>query len=1035
MKCLLCHKKVSRLRAWKTKSEFCCEDHAETYKKQTLERLLRDQEELIHKVSARPLPIPADLSEDDGLDSVLDGATESDGLDRSRLLPAAEPTNKDFLSTDDDLPFTPAASGPGTEGLDSILTGGQAETPDDVLQQTPEDALEALRRIAQHPVAKPLHVDSDEAGASGADEDALLGPLERLAALRNVDTQQLLDEELTSSDPSSEEDRDQLNPGSMFGGSSETVGKQRSLSDSPSALDRIMDADRWGEPSRALPMPGIGERLELDGSLSSDGSLDSQSVGEAVDSVADASVADSEGSQHEADVPAESSIPLWLREFESETSGMDDPIVRELTASESLEPDLDQARFSADETWQEPLDNTDLDILTLGPEEERSEYEDQAGAGPPDADPTDADPAEGGPNDTLEQADWTSELLQGGGSEATRFDAESKTAEPLDQAYPEEDSKLAERAAPETAQPADEMAPADGVEPRDLDIDWAAVSDASPAMASEDQETLDSLLAGLVATAEDDEVSQESELSLASGEAEAAPSAEKVVRFPGPDELTQLKAASSQNLDENELTATGAAPSDADSALDSRPGDRQHRLTPWPELMELDLSAHELPLSHTPEQEQESAEYTAIDSAPRLSPSDFAPISPAGLSAWRAMWAQDAQACEEIEPANDVFGLDTNAAQTETSGGVRLGDGALGAVRCADRIPPSEELIAFRLRPTGTELEGFLGHQEDLHPGGIGKYVSLPLEMPETTFAPRLTQWLELTVAALPLISSEGDEFALNQFELAQVESTTLLGAGTATYSARPVLQPISPAATLTVAEGLFAVEPQPAESFGEALLQQQAEVAVPILELQSPNRVAARTPLKPIPSSGCLETFGGLWVPTPQFLDLPEQTADRMHGDLIRSKVECRLSSLADTRYGLAVNDCHMTPNRLLRCFWPAWAEPIQEPVVDEGRYCSMEPQLAPRMPEAVYHRARRSRTTFPQVERLLTATEGDPWKMSAMTLQPDLNLDNLKDMLAHSDMPLADFGGEVRDWRAEPIGPLLALRGPESLDPCEYA
>ena len=781
MKCLLCHKRVSRFRAWKTKSEFCCEDHAETYKKQTLERLLRDQEELIHKVSARPLPIPADLSEDDGLDSVLDGATESDGLDRSRLLPAAEPTNKDFLSTDDDLPFTPAVSGPGTEGLDSILTGGQAETPDDVLQQTPEDALEALRRIANHPEAKPLYVDSNEASASGADQDELLGPLERLAALRNVDTQELLDEASTSSDPSTEEDGDQSTPGSMFGGSCETVGKQRSSSDSPSALDRIMDADRWGEPSRALPMPGIGERLELDGSLSSDGSLDSQSVGEAVDSVAEASVADSEGSQHEADVPAESSIPLWLREFESETSGVDDPIVRELTAGESREPDLDQARFSADETWQEPLDNTDLDILTLGPEEEQSEYEDQAGAGP---------------NDTLEQADWTSELLQGGGSEATRFDAESKTAEPLDQAYPEEDSKLAERAAPETAQPADEMAPTDGVEPRDLDVDWAAVSDASLAMASEDQETLDSLLAGLIATSEDDEESQESELSLASGEAEAAPSAEKVVRFPEPDELGQLKAASAQNLDENELTATGTAPSDADSALDSRPDDRQHRLTPWPELMEIELSAHELPLSHTPEQEQETAEYIAIDSAPRFSPSAIAPISPAGLSAWRAMWAQDAQACEEIEPANDAFGLDTNAAQPETSGGVRLGDGALGAVRCADRILPSEELIAFRLRPTGTEREGFLGHQEDLHPGGIGKYVSLPLERPETTFAPRLTQWLELTVAALPLISSEGDEFALKQFELEQVESTTLLGAGTATYSARPVLQPISPAAT-----------------------------------------------------------------------------------------------------------------------------------------------------------------------------------------------------------------------------------------------
>jgi hypothetical protein len=45
MFCLLCHEKVSRLRAWRTKSEFCCDEHAEIYKRQTLERLLTDQED------------------------------------------------------------------------------------------------------------------------------------------------------------------------------------------------------------------------------------------------------------------------------------------------------------------------------------------------------------------------------------------------------------------------------------------------------------------------------------------------------------------------------------------------------------------------------------------------------------------------------------------------------------------------------------------------------------------------------------------------------------------------------------------------------------------------------------------------------------------------------------------------------------------------------------------------------------------------------------------------------------------------------
>ncbi len=56
-------------------------------------------------------------------------------------------------------------------------------------------------------------------------------------------------------------------------------------------------------------------------------------------------------------------------------------------------------------------------------------------------------------------------------------------------------------------------------------------------------------------------------------------------------------------------------------------------------------------------------------------------------------------------------------------------------------------------------------------------------------------------------------------------------------------------------------------------------------------------------------------------------------------------------------------------------------------------------------------------------------------MTWQPDADLDIFRAGLAHTDKPLEDFGGEVRDWRGEPIGPLLALHGPENLDPCEYA
>jgi len=55
MHCLLCHEKIPRLRAWTGKSEFCCDEHAELYKKQTMDRLLVDDSE--SKSAAPALPI------------------------------------------------------------------------------------------------------------------------------------------------------------------------------------------------------------------------------------------------------------------------------------------------------------------------------------------------------------------------------------------------------------------------------------------------------------------------------------------------------------------------------------------------------------------------------------------------------------------------------------------------------------------------------------------------------------------------------------------------------------------------------------------------------------------------------------------------------------------------------------------------------------------------------------------------------------------------------------------------------------------
>ena len=76
MRCLVCHKKVPRLRAWRTKSEFCSDEHAETYKQQTLARLFDERD----PPSAVDLLLPADegFAEEQAPSSVgAPGSTEA----------------------------------------------------------------------------------------------------------------------------------------------------------------------------------------------------------------------------------------------------------------------------------------------------------------------------------------------------------------------------------------------------------------------------------------------------------------------------------------------------------------------------------------------------------------------------------------------------------------------------------------------------------------------------------------------------------------------------------------------------------------------------------------------------------------------------------------------------------------------------------------------------------------------------------------------------------------------------------------------
>lgn len=180
MFCLLCHEKVPRLRAWRTKSEFCCDEHAEIYKRQTLERLLTDQEEAAGGDSP-PLPVESNPAPQTKSETVAPESSAAETLARFAELDKRAESPKAPLDVrgesapaegdsdegvrelwrlaeevgpgakpgdDDDW----AASSPGPDGGGGVLSsspfgnfGGGSGTVSD---QSPEEALAALRELS-----------------------------------------------------------------------------------------------------------------------------------------------------------------------------------------------------------------------------------------------------------------------------------------------------------------------------------------------------------------------------------------------------------------------------------------------------------------------------------------------------------------------------------------------------------------------------------------------------------------------------------------------------------------------------------------------------------------------------------------------------------------------------------------------------------------------------------------------------------------------------------------------------------------------
>jgi hypothetical protein len=194
MFCLLCHEKISRLRAWRTKSEFCCDEHAEIYKRQTLERLLTDHE---HGKPGEAPPLPVETSASPAAGAAAEKPTAAsealarfEEIDNARaarrpskpeagqdagddeglqelwrlaeeVSPASGGSDDDWSSagtlSEGSSPLEPGRSGNLGSGLGTglgVSLGGLGQgvgRGGGVRRQSPEEALAALRQLSGKP--------------------------------------------------------------------------------------------------------------------------------------------------------------------------------------------------------------------------------------------------------------------------------------------------------------------------------------------------------------------------------------------------------------------------------------------------------------------------------------------------------------------------------------------------------------------------------------------------------------------------------------------------------------------------------------------------------------------------------------------------------------------------------------------------------------------------------------------------------------------------------------------------------------------
>ncbi len=134
MYCLLCHGKIPRLRAWRTKSEFCCDEHAEAYKNQMLDRLMVNEGDG-GKKPEKEKAVPRTVEEI--------AATEKEK--------AKTPVRaaKEELEVGAPQPQAPSGGTFGLSRSSTLLSNDRTAEPAASKDQTAEQALAALRELAE----------------------------------------------------------------------------------------------------------------------------------------------------------------------------------------------------------------------------------------------------------------------------------------------------------------------------------------------------------------------------------------------------------------------------------------------------------------------------------------------------------------------------------------------------------------------------------------------------------------------------------------------------------------------------------------------------------------------------------------------------------------------------------------------------------------------------------------------------------------------------------------------------------------------